>query len=112
MTAVSISNSFTQYQNFMKWQTVKPVLSWHSKRRPKIGLRLMQVKIIAECWEQSAIPLTFIKLPLRAFCNTFDIHQAAINFVIKIFVLSNFEWPLKTGFTVCSYLTPMILSLM
>ena len=32
----------------------------------------------------SAILLTFIKLP----------------FVIKVFVLSFFEWPLKTGFTV------------
>ena len=36
--------------------------------------------------EHSAILLTFIKLP----------------FVIKIFVLSIFEWPLKTGFTVWS----------
>ena len=35
-------------------------------------------------WEHSAILLTFIKLP----------------FVIKIFVLSIFEWLLKTGFTV------------
>ena len=34
--------------------------------------------------EHSAILLTFIKLPS----------------VIKIFVLSIFEWPLKTGFTV------------
>ena len=34
--------------------------------------------------EHSAILLTFIKLPL----------------VINIFVLSIFEWPLKTGFTV------------
>ena len=34
--------------------------------------------------EHSAILLTFINLP----------------FVIKIFVLSIFEWPLKTGFTV------------
>ena len=34
--------------------------------------------------EHSAILLTFIKLP----------------FVIKIFVLSIFEWPLKAGFTV------------
>ena len=34
--------------------------------------------------ERSAILSTFIKLP----------------FVIKIFVLSIFEWPLKTGFTV------------
>ena len=35
-------------------------------------------------WEHSAILSTFIKLP----------------FVINIFVLSNFEWLLKTGFTV------------
>ena len=41
----------------------------------------MQVKSIAE---HSAILLTFIKLP----------------FVIKTFILSIFEWPLKTGFTV------------
>ena len=34
--------------------------------------------------EHSAIFLTFIKLP----------------FVFKTFVLSLFEWPLKTGFTV------------
>ena len=36
------------------------------------------------CREHSAILLTFIKLP----------------FVFKTFVLSIFEWPLKTGFTV------------
>ena len=40
--------------------------------------------IIAWCMELSAILLTFIKLP----------------FVIKILVLSIFEWPLYTGFTV------------
>ena len=46
----------------------------------------MQVKSIAECskGEHSAILSTFIKLP----------------FVMKIFVLSIFEWSLKTGFTV------------
>ena len=45
----------------------------------------MQAKSIAECsTEHSAILSTFIKLP----------------FVIKIFVLSSFECPLKTGFTV------------
>ena len=38
--------------------------------------------------EHSAILLTFIKLP----------------FVFKTFVLSSFEWPLKTGFTVVSLL--------
>ena len=42
----------------------------------------MQVKSIAEC--SKAILLTFIK----------------ITFVIKIFVLSIFEWLLYTGFTV------------
>ena len=41
----------------------------------------MQVRSIAE---SSAILLTFIKLP----------------FAIKTFVLSIFQWPLKTGFTV------------
>ena len=51
----------------------------------KTNYCLMQVKSIAEC---SAILLTFIKLP----------------FVIKIFVLSIFEWPLKTGFTVVLFI--------
>ena len=47
--------------------------------------RLMQVKSIAEC----------------SFCNTFDLRLATIKpFAIKIFVLSIFEWPLKTGITV------------
>ena len=39
--------------------------------------------------EHSAILSTFIKQP----------------FVIKIFVLSFFEWPLKTGFTVVGFVT-------
>ena len=42
----------------------------------------MQVKSIAECSKR--VLSTFIKLP----------------FVFKTFVLSIFEWPLKTGFTV------------
>ena len=56
----------------------------HQKPVFKTDYRLMQVKIIAG--EHSAIVLTFIiyKLP----------------FVIKTFVLSIFEWPLKAGFTV------------
>ena len=64
--------------------TVKPVLSSHLKRRPKLFIktdyRLMQVKSIAE---HSAILSTIIKLPI----------------VIKIVVLSILERPLKTGFT-------------
>ena len=48
----------------------------------------MKVLSITECspLEHSAILSTFIKLP----------------FVIKIFVLSIFEWPFYTGFTVQS----------
>ena len=42
-------------------------------------------------WEHSALLSTFIKQL----------------FVIKILVLSIFEWPLKTGFTVTSYLLPV-----
>ena len=54
----------------------------------KANYRLMQVKSIAECSNEdhSAILSTFIKLP----------------FVIKIFVLSIFEWPLYTGFTIAN----------
>ena len=62
--------------------TVKPVLSGHSKDQKlvfKTDFDIMQVKR-----EHSAILSTFIKLP----------------FVFKIFVLSILEWPLKTGFTV------------
>ena len=66
------------------FSTVKPVLSRHSKKRPKMVFNtnycLMQVKSIAEC----SILLTFITLPI----------------VFKILVSSIFEWPLKTGFTV------------
>ena len=48
-----------------KLAAVKPVLSGHSKRRPKLIFktyyRLMQVKSIAECSK-------------RSFCNTFNLH--------------------------------------
>ena len=67
--------------------TVKPVLSGHSKRRPNIGFQYQLSLNAGQKYCRmlhSAILLTFIKLP----------------FVIKIFVLSFFEWPLKTGFTV------------
>ena len=59
-------------------------------KRPKIGFQ-NQLSHNADqkyCrmlqWEHSTILLTYIKLP----------------FVIKIFVLSNFEWQFYTGFTV------------
>ena len=70
--------------NSRNTSTVKPVLNSHSKMDQKLlfktKYRLIQVKSIAE----SAILSTFIKLP----------------FVSKIFILSIFEWPLKTSFTV------------
>ena len=51
----------------------------------------MQVKSIAECSKgHSAILLTFIKLP----------------FVIKIFVLSIFDWLFYTGLTVINSVDP------
>ena len=69
--------------------TVKPVFTANLKKDRKLvfktNYRLMQVKSITECLrEHYAILLTFIKLP----------------FVIKTFVLSIFEWPFHTGFTV------------
>ena len=65
---------------------VKRPLSKRQIMVSKTNYRLMQVKSIADCskGEHSAKLSTFIKLP----------------FVIKIVVLSIFEWPLKTGFTV------------
>ena len=76
--------------------TVKPVLSGHSKKTPKkvfkTNNRLMQVKSIAESRIHSAVLLTCIKLP----------HS------FKTFVFSIFEWPLKTGFTVCFVLSCLI----
>ena len=64
--------------------TVKPALSGHSKRRPKLvyktDFRLMQLKSIAEC-------------SMRAFSNNFGLSA------LKSFVLYTFDWPLKIGFT-------------
>ena len=69
-----------------KQYTVKPVLSGYPKRRPNDVFQ-DQLSLNAGqkyCSMHSASLLTSIKLP----------------FVIKIFILSIFEWPLKTGFTV------------
>ena len=77
----------------------KPVLSGHSKRRPKIGFqdRLWLNAGQKYCrmlqGEHSAILLTFNNLP----------------FGIKTFVLSISEWPLKTGFTVFTILHSKLL---
>ena len=68
----------------------KTCVKWPLSQRPKIGsqdrlsLNVGQTYCRMLQWEHSAILSTFIKLA----------------FVMKIFVLSIFEWPLKTGFTV------------
>ena len=61
---------------------VKPVLSGHSKKKTSLTAGQKYCRMLQG--EHSAILLTFIK----------------IAFVIKIFVLSFFEWLLKTCFTV------------
>ena len=71
--------------------TVKPALSSHSKIRPKIGFQdaKCRSKVLQNApREHSAILSTFIKLP----------------FVFKTFILSIFEWPFKTGFTILQWI--------
>ena len=83
-------NTVLTNSNYLDVCTVKPVLSSHSKRTPKIGFQDRFLLNAGQKYcrmlqgEHSAIILTFIKLPV----------------VITTFVLSFFEWPLKTGFTV------------
>ena len=64
----------------------KICLKWPLKKKIKIGFqdRLSLIEGQNYCRMHSAILLTFIKLP----------------FAIKTFVLSIFEWLLKTGFNV------------
>ena len=70
--------------------TVKTCVKHPLSKRPKIGFRDQLSLTAGQKYcrmlqgEHSAILSTFIKLP----------------FVIKIFVLSIFEWPFYTGFTV------------
>ena len=70
--------------------TVKPVLSGHSKRSPKLVFKtdyhLMQVKSIAECSKGSI--LQYFRLSLSYHLS------------LRYFFLFLSEWPLKTGFTV------------
>ena len=76
---------------------INAVLNGHLKRISNIGFqdRLLPNAGLKYCrmlqGEHSAIRLTFIRLP----------------FVFKTFVLSIFEWPLKTGFTMSDLLQYM-----
>ena len=67
--------------------TVKLVLSGHSKRRLKISFQdRLSLNAGQKYYRMLSLAIlsTFIKLPVA----------------IKIFVLSMFEWPFKTGFTI------------
>ena len=65
---------------------IKNCLKWPLKKKTQIGF---QDRLSLNAGQKYCRMLsTFIKLP----------------FVIKIFVLSIFKWPLKTGFTVYSYM--------
>ena len=82
----------TQNPNLRKQYSVKPDLSDHSKRRPKIGfpdrLSLNAGQKYCRMLQESI---------LQYFRPSLNYHMS-----VKTFVLSIFEWPLKTGFTVVS----------
>ena len=75
---------------FSEIQYSKTCVKWPLSKRPKIGFQDQLSLDVGQNYcrmlqgEHSAILSTFIKLP----------------FVIKIYVLSIFEWPFYTGFTV------------
>ena len=83
-------SSNTQYTCSYWYYKKRKIINDHSKRRPKIGFQTQLSLNAGQKYyrmlqgEHSAILSTFIELP----------------FVIKIFVLSILELPLKTGFTV------------
>ena len=86
----------------VRGNTVKPVLSGHSKedkknRFFKTDNRLMQVKSNAECSH-------------GAFCSTFDLHSDT-KWLSDLCFVYIFEWPLKTGFTVALPFFPHSLEL-
>ena len=88
MTKNTLNAAFLQCHFIYSKTCVKRPLS----KRPKIGFQDQLSNNAGQKYcrmlqgDHSAILLTFIKLP----------------FVIKIFVLSIFEWPFYTGFTVFS----------
>ena len=77
-----LKTGLVQNNNFIYSKTC---VKWPLSKRPKIGFQDQLSLNAGLKYCNSAILLTFIKLPI----------------VIKIFVLSIFEWPFYTGFTVC-----------
>ena len=74
----------------MHFYTVKPVLSGHSKTRPKIGF---QDQLLLNAGQK------YCRMLKGSILQYFG-PSLSYHFVMKIFVLSIFEWPLKTCFTV------------
>ena len=87
-------NASTKNLEIMNNIYIKTCVKRPLSKRPKIGFQNQLPLNAGQKYcrmlplEYSAIPITCIKLP----------------FVIKIFVLSIFEWPFYTGFTVLTIL--------
>ena len=97
--------------------TVKPVLSGHSKRTPKLIFNtnycLMQVKSIAECskgiqGEHSAILLTFIKLPFSIKTFVLSILSGCLRQVLQSQYFHNSIFGLNIYNVLVSHLLVMI----
>ena len=101
ITHLVITQFWIKHSHAVAFKCFYCEILWPLSKRRKIGFQdqvslnagQKYCRMLQE--EHSAILSTFIKLP----------------FVFKIFVLSIFEWPLKTGFTVfplynCLFITP------
>ena len=75
----------------------KPGLKWPLSKRPKIGF---QGKLLLSAGQKYC---RMLQGEHSAILSTID-----LPFVLKTFVLSTFEWPLKTGFTVCILILPLV----
>ena len=90
-THVHTNNNSNDYL-LLSWLYSKTCVKWQLSKRPKNDFQDQLLLNVGQKYcrmlqgEHSAILSTFIKLP----------------FVIKIFVLSVFEWSFYTGFTVYS----------
>ena len=89
-TVLSRNQRLLELLQVMHFYTVKPVLSGHSKTRPKIGF---QDQLLLNAGQK------YCRMLKGSILQYFG-PSLSYHFVMKIFVLSIFEWPLKTCFTV------------
>ena len=71
--------------------TVKPVLSSHTKRKPKFGF---QHQLSLNAGQK------YCRMLQESILQYFQPSLSFFHLSLRGFVLSIFEWPLKTGFTV------------